>query len=99
MQRSSKDALDDADDLLDDFNTEDLRRQVMTSNKKAKKFHIFFSSSNQLLFSYKMVQKINELSKRIEALNVGKRIFNFTNRTPEQRVLKQRETHSFIREE
>lgn len=71
MQRSSKDALDDADDLLDDFNTEDLRRQVMTSNKKAKKFHIFFSSSNQLLFSYKMVQKINELSKRIEALNVG----------------------------
>ncbi|AES87176.1 disease resistance protein RGA2 [Medicago truncatula] len=94
-----KDALDDADDLLDDFNTEDLRRQVMTSNKKAKKFYIFFSSSNQLLFSYKMVQKIKELSKRIEALNVGQRIFNFTNRTPEQRVLKQRETHSFIREE
>jgi len=94
-----KDALDDADDLLDDFNTEDLRRQVMTSNKKAKKFHIFFSSSNQLLFSYKMVQKIKELSKIIEALNVGKRSFNFTNRTPEQRVLKERETHSFIREE
>jgi len=94
-----KDALDDADDLLDDFNTEDLRRQVMTSNKKAKKVRIFFSSSNQLLFSYKMVQKIKELSKIIEALNVGKRIFNFTNRTPEQRVLKQRETHSFIREE
>ncbi|AES87184.2 putative P-loop containing nucleoside triphosphate hydrolase, leucine-rich repeat domain, L [Medicago truncatula] len=94
-----KDALDDADNLLDDFNTEDLRRQVMTCNKKAKKFHIFFSSSNQLLFSYKMVQIIKELSKRIEALNVGKRSFNFTNRTPEQRVLKQRETHSFIRAE
>ncbi|AES87178.2 putative P-loop containing nucleoside triphosphate hydrolase, leucine-rich repeat domain, L [Medicago truncatula] len=94
-----KDALDDADDLLDDFNTEDLRRQVMTSNKKAKKFHIFFSSSNQLLFSYKMVQKIKELSKRIEALNVAKRVFNFTNRAPEQRVLRERETHSFIREE
>ncbi|RHN59182.1 putative P-loop containing nucleoside triphosphate hydrolase [Medicago truncatula] len=94
-----KDALDDADDVLDDFNTEDLRRQVMTSNKKAKKFCIFFSSSNQLLFSYKMVQKIKELSKRIEALNIDKRSFNFTNRTPEQRVLRQRETHSFIREE
>ena len=85
-----KDALDDADDLLDDFNTEDLRRQVMTSNKKAKKFRIFFSSANQLLFSYKMVQKIKELNKGIEALNVDKRVFNFTNRTPEQRDLKQR---------
>ncbi|AES87142.1 putative P-loop containing nucleoside triphosphate hydrolase, leucine-rich repeat domain, L [Medicago truncatula] len=94
-----KDALDDADDLLDDFNTEDLRRQVMTNHKKAKKVRIFFSSSNQLLFSYKMVQKIKELSKRIEALNFDKRVFNFTNRAPEQRVLRERETHSFIREE
>ncbi|PNX58982.1 NBS-containing resistance-like protein, partial [Trifolium pratense] len=94
-----KDALDDADDLLDDFNTEELRRKVMTDNKKAKKVRIFFSSSNQLLFSFKMVGKIKELGKRIEALNVDKRIFNFTNRTPEQRVFKQRETHSFVREE
>ncbi|AES87216.1 NBS-LRR disease resistance protein [Medicago truncatula] len=46
-----------------------------------------------------MVQKIKELSKRIEDLNANKRSFNFTNRTPEQRVLKQRETHSFILEE
>jgi hypothetical protein len=94
-----KDALDDADDLLDDFNTEELRRQVMTNHKKAKKVRIFFSSSNQLLFSFKMVGKIKELGKRIEALNVDKIIFNFTNRTPEKRVLKQRETHSFVREE
>ena len=46
-----------------------------------------------------MVQKIKELSKRIEDLNVAKRIFNFTNRTPEQRVWKQRVNHSFICEE
>ncbi|CAJ2655426.1 unnamed protein product [Trifolium pratense] len=95
-----KDALHDADDLLGDFHTEELRRQVMTTNhKKAKKVRIFFSSSNQLLFSFKMVGKIKELGKIIEALNVGKRIFNFTNHTPEQRVFKQRETHSFVREE
>ncbi|KAK2432950.1 putative disease resistance protein RGA1 [Trifolium repens] len=94
-----KDTLDDADDLLDDFNTEELRRQVMTNHKKAKKVRIFFSSSNQLLFSFKMVGKLKELGTRIEALNVDKRIFNFTNRTPDRRVLKQRETHSFVREE
>jgi chromosome segregation ATPase len=33
-----KDALEDAEDLLDEFNTEELRRQVMTNDKKAKKF-------------------------------------------------------------
>ncbi|PNX70883.1 NBS-containing resistance-like protein, partial [Trifolium pratense] len=92
--------LHDADDLFDDFNTQELRRQVMTTDhKKTKKVRIFFSSSNQLLFSFKMVGKIKELGKRIEALNVDKTIFNFTNRTPEQRVFKQRETHSFVREE
>ncbi|KAK2379204.1 putative disease resistance protein RGA1 [Trifolium repens] len=94
-----KDALEDAEDLLDEFNTEELRRQVMTNDKKAKKFRIFFSSSNQLLFSFKMVGKIKELGKRIEDLNVDKRTFHFTNRTPEQRVFRQRETHSFVPEE
>ncbi|CAJ2655701.1 putative disease resistance protein RGA1 [Trifolium pratense] len=94
-----KDVLDDADDLLDDFNTEELRRKVMTDNKKAKKVRIFFSSSNQFLFSFKMVGKIKELGKRIEALNVDQKNFNFTNRTPEQRVFKQRETHSLVPEE
>jgi ABC-type glutathione transport system ATPase component len=96
-----KDALYDADDLLDDFNTQELRQQQVktTDHKKAKKVRLFFSSSNQLFFSLKMVGKIKELGKRIEALNVDKRIFNFTNRNPEQRVSKERETHSFVREE
>ncbi|WJX49272.1 hypothetical protein P8452_35730 [Trifolium repens] len=94
-----KDALEDAEDLLDEFNTEELRRQVMTNDKKAKKFRIFFSSSNQLLFSFKMAGKIQELGKRIAALNVDKKTFHFTNRTPEQRVFRQRETHSFVPEE
>ncbi|WJX92711.1 hypothetical protein P8452_74315 [Trifolium repens] len=39
-----KEALDDADDLLDDFNTEELRRQVMTNHKKAKKNFSFYKS-------------------------------------------------------
>ncbi|CAJ2655704.1 disease resistance protein RGA2-like [Trifolium pratense] len=94
-----KDALEDAEDLLDDFNTEEIRRQVMTSDKKAKKFRIFFSSSNQLFYSFKMAGKIKELGKKIKDLDVGKRTFNFTNRTPEPRVLKRRETLPFVGEE
>ncbi|MCI76329.1 NBS-containing resistance-like protein, partial [Trifolium medium] len=48
-----------------------------------------------------MAGKIKELGKSIEELDVRRRTFNFTNDTPEQRVLKQkeRETHSFVREE
>ncbi|KAM3686088.1 hypothetical protein ACJW31_11G170900 [Castanea mollissima] len=34
-----KDVLFEADDLLDDFSTEVLRREVMTKNKKAKEVH------------------------------------------------------------
>ncbi|KAJ1378179.1 P-loop containing nucleoside triphosphate hydrolase [Sesbania bispinosa] len=92
-----KDALYDADDLLDDFSTQHLRRQVMTKDKKAKKVRIFFSSSNQFVFSFEMAQKIKQIRKRIEALNVDKKTFNFTTHT--LNVVKQRETHSFIREE
>ncbi|AET02580.1 NB-ARC domain disease resistance protein [Medicago truncatula] len=79
-------------DTLDD-------RQVLTKDKKAKKVRIFLSSSNQLLFSFNMAQKIKKLRKRIEGLNVDRKIFNFTNHTPEKRVMRQRVTHSFIREE
>ncbi|GLT54740.1 hypothetical protein SLA2020_279150 [Shorea laevis] len=40
-----KDAMYEADDLLDDYSTELLRRQVMTQDKKAKQVRIFFSKS------------------------------------------------------
>ncbi|RDX98458.1 Disease resistance protein RGA2, partial [Mucuna pruriens] len=93
-----KDALDDANNLLDDFSTEDKKREVMTKHKKAKKVHIF-SSSNPLLFTFKMTQRVKDIGKRLEALNVDKRSFKLTNRSLEQRVIHQRETHSFIREE
>ncbi|RDX97445.1 putative disease resistance protein RGA1, partial [Mucuna pruriens] len=94
-----KDALDDADNLLDDFSTEDKKRQVMTKDKKAKKVRIFFSSSNPLLFTFKMTKRVKDIGKRLEVLNVDRRRFSLTNCNLEQRVVKQRETHSFIREE
>ncbi|RDX65334.1 Disease resistance protein RGA2, partial [Mucuna pruriens] len=94
-----KDALDDADNLLDDFSTEDKIRQVMTKDKKAKKVRIFFSSSNMLLFTFKMTKRVKDIGKRLEALNVDRRCFQLTNRHLEQQVVRQRETHSFVRGE
>ncbi|KAL2326155.1 hypothetical protein Fmac_025213 [Flemingia macrophylla] len=94
-----RDALDDADNLLDDFSTEDKKLQVITKDKKAKKVRIFFSSSNPLLFTFKMTQRVKDIGKRLEALNVDRGIFKLTNRNLEERVVKYRETHSFICEE
>ncbi|KAL2326152.1 hypothetical protein Fmac_025210 [Flemingia macrophylla] len=94
-----RDALDDADNLLDDFSTVDKKLQVMTKDKKAKKVRIFSSSSNPLLFTFKMTPKVKDIGKRLEALNVDRGIFKLTNRNLEERVVKYRETHSFIREE
>jgi hypothetical protein len=45
-----RDVAYDADDVLSDFSTEDLRRKVMGGDKMAKKVRTFFSSSNQLAF-------------------------------------------------
>ncbi|KAL2326148.1 hypothetical protein Fmac_025206 [Flemingia macrophylla] len=90
-----KDALDDVDNLLDDFSTENKKRQVMT-NDCIKEVCYYFSS---LFFSFKMTKRVKDIGKRLEALNVDRGIFRLTNRNLEERVVKYRETHSFIREE
>ncbi|RDY11766.1 Disease resistance protein RGA2, partial [Mucuna pruriens] len=68
------DALDDADNLIDDFSTKEKKHQVMTKYKKAKKVHIFFSSSNSLVFTFKMTKRVKDIEKRIEELNVDRRM-------------------------
>ncbi|XP_059640582.1 putative disease resistance protein RGA3 [Cornus florida] len=61
------DAVYDADDLVDDFSTEALQRRVVTQNNWAKKVHVFFSSSNQLAFRFKMGRKFKKNRKTLYA--------------------------------
>ena len=61
-----KDAIYDADNLLDDISTEALRQEVMTRNKKAKKVRIFFSKSNQLVYGLKMGHKVKGIRERLD---------------------------------
>ena len=94
-----KDALYEADDLLDDFSTEVLRREVMIRNKKAKEVRIFFSKSNQLAYGLKMGHKIKAIRERLDAIAADRK-FHLEERPRETQVSNRvRETHHFVRAE
>ena len=59
----------DADDLLSEFSTHVLQQKVMGGDKVAKKVRIFFSCSNQLVFSLKMACKIKAMRERLNNIS------------------------------
>jgi adenylate kinase family enzyme len=94
-----KDLFLDADDLLDDFNTEAMQREVMTGNKMKKEVHIFFSSSNQLAYSLKMGHRIKAIRERLNVIENDRMSFQFIQSPSEPQVKnKARETYSFVPE-
>ena len=95
-----KDAMCDADDLLDEISTEALGREVMTRNKKAKKVRIFFSKSNQLAYGVRMGHKVKEMRERLVAI-AADRQFPLEERCEERQVRykARQQTHSVVRAE
>ncbi|XP_075673970.1 putative disease resistance protein RGA4 [Castanea sativa] len=98
-----RDVVFDADDLLSEFSTHVFRRKVMGGDKKAKKVRIFFSRSNQLVFSFKMACKIKATREKLN--NIATDWKNFHLELVErplktQDVTRDRDqTHSYIGEE
>nr|XP_048331719.1 putative disease resistance protein RGA4 isoform X2 [Ziziphus jujuba var. spinosa] len=90
----------DADDLVDKFDFEALRRRVMPGNKMRKQVCIFFSSSNQLAFALKMGHRIKEIRESLDEIRI-QRDFHLDKRVEETKSVsaKARETYSFVREE
>ncbi|KAK4564518.1 hypothetical protein RGQ29_006549 [Quercus rubra] len=94
-----RDAAFDADDLLSEFSTHVLRQKVMGGDKVAKKVRIFFSCSNQLVFSLKMACKIKAIRERLNDIAKDRNNFQLIERPLETRaVSRERETHSFVRD-
>ncbi|OAY40314.2 hypothetical protein MANES_09G010450v8 [Manihot esculenta] len=87
-----KQVLYDAEDVVDDFEYEALRRKV------TRKVRRFFSSPNPLAFHFKTGHKVKKIRERIDKIAALKSKFGLTERIFHRHVIhKKREmTHSFI---
>ncbi|XP_072973443.1 disease resistance protein RGA2-like [Typha angustifolia] len=71
-----KDLAYDADDVLDDFQVESLRRSGH-DHPIAGKVRDFFSADNQLAFRYKMGKQIKKINERMKEIDENKNRFQF----------------------
>ncbi|KAB1226033.1 putative disease resistance protein RGA1 [Morella rubra] len=73
---SLTDVVYEADDLLDDFSTEGLLREMITQGrKKTEQVRIFFSKSNQLAYSLKMGREIKKIKEKLDAIEADPMAF------------------------
>ncbi|TQE13010.1 hypothetical protein C1H46_001385 [Malus baccata] len=98
--QSVEDAVYEADDVLDEFNTKAQQRQMVLENTKvSKKVHLFFSNSNQLVFGLKMGHKIKNINKRINEVASHRPSDLKDNHEDTRFIKRERVTHSFVPEE
>ena len=92
--RRLKDVVYDADDLLDDFETLQLQKHGGVLRQVSN----FFSSSNQLLFRFKMSDRVNDIKDEVDAIVKEIPLLNLIqgNITHREVVNSWRETHSFV---
>ena len=92
-----KDVFYDAVDVLDEFECEALRKQVVkTYGSTGKKVRRFFSRSNPLAFRFKMGHRMKEIRERLEGIKKLSDQYNLQERQPDDKHIVVRETHSFI---
>lgn len=90
-----KDAVNDADDLLDQIATEELRSQVEGGSVEQKVYN-FFSSFNPLAIRYKIGHRIKNIMERLDEIATSMRSFHFlVSPLVWQVEHNHRETHSF----
>ncbi|KAG8479812.1 hypothetical protein CXB51_029304 [Gossypium anomalum] len=95
-----KDVLYDADDLLDDFSTEALRKDLMGAKKLMKEVRLFFSSSNQFAYGLRMGRQMKAIKARLTLIGSEANHFGFMvrDRPVETSFMtkKRPQTHSFV---
>ncbi|XP_044508357.1 putative disease resistance protein RGA1 isoform X1 [Mangifera indica] len=86
----------DVEDILDDVEVEDLRKQVVNHQSITRKVRHFFSSSNPVAFRFALGYKIKEIKKRLAKIVADKNNFILFEKIDSTHVISwERETHSF----
>ncbi|XP_078158542.1 disease resistance protein RGA2-like [Carex rostrata] len=90
-----KSAAYDADDVLDEFRYEELRRDAVRHGHKAGNVSGFFSLENPVLFRYKMSRKLKEVVRRIDEVVTEMERFKFV-QNRQRPVVNHAITHSRV---
>ncbi|GAB2298460.1 hypothetical protein Dimus_032524 [Dionaea muscipula] len=90
----------DADDLFDEFNTIIMRKELMSGSRLTKEVHLFFSSSNQAAFAFKMARQVKKIRGKLDAIAEDGNKYAFRqihgNDIGQARSLGSRETYSSV---
>ncbi|XP_058185291.1 putative disease resistance protein RGA3 [Rhododendron vialii] len=97
--RKLKDSAYDADNVLDEFATQALKRKLDSQRGAAHRVSAFFSLRNRLIFRLKMGNKIKDVEERLDKI-ARERSFQLTEglMVPESRAVEGRQTSSFVNE-
>jgi len=88
----------DAEDIVDDFECEALRKHVVdTSGSHSMKVRHFFSSSNPVVYRLRMAHRIQDINTRLAKLADQRNMFGLQIINQDMRVVRVREmTHSYV---
>ncbi|KAG6772953.1 hypothetical protein POTOM_024383 [Populus tomentosa] len=78
-----REAVYDAEDLLDDFSTQVLRKQLMLGKRVSRELRLFFSRSNQFVYGLRMGHRVKVLRERLDDIETDSKRFNFVARQEE----------------
>ncbi|XP_048127776.1 putative disease resistance protein RGA4 [Rhodamnia argentea] len=92
-----KDFCYDVEDVLDEFETRALWRRARLTERLTLRRKVRYLSSwlSNLIFQFKMANKMKELGKRLDGINEEKTKFNLSSNVQEKTIVPRRETHSF----
>ncbi|XVF29655.1 hypothetical protein REPUB_Repub15cG0140800 [Reevesia pubescens] len=93
-----RDVAYEADDVLDEFAYDLLRRKVEIQNKMMKKVSYFFSPSNSLAFGVMMAKRIRKINLSLSNINNQANLFGLQRRVNDMILVPRgnQVTHSFL---
>ncbi|XP_026421981.1 disease resistance protein RGA2-like [Papaver somniferum] len=99
--RELKDIIYEAEDILDEFAYETVRRKMLIQGRKRNRVKNFFSPSNTLAFRVKMARKVKDLNQMLDKVAKEKDMFCFDvstqrNTTSKDNVIRIRGTSSLV---